>query len=337
MSGQTSKHADEHPPVMKFQVPPEMGALTQKTGALPKDYERYRVPGADVEFISGPFGCYFTQEIRQKDWVIGWLNFDIKERVYLYPVTSAPFVGLYCGLRGNIPCELHGREELLTLQEDKFGFYYVPEYAMNKADFIPFHYTAVYISFTSRFLQKFGASNPEFTSVIEKQVKRVMEGEEVNIIALNSDAHSIIKKMKLRPADDPHFLIFQDIKVNELLLQYFELLRAAQHVPANIQEALNFIAEYFDTPVSITELAEQAGLAGDEDVFKKQFKAVTGLAPDRYLKKFRTEKAEHLLLTTTLKIGEIAVKTGFTDSAHLARTFLEKHKMTPKAFRAKQQ
>lgn len=335
MPGQIIKQAEEHPPVMKFKVPPELQAHTTISDKLPKDYERYRIQGTEVEFISGPFGCYFTQEIRQKDWVIGWLNFDIKNRVYLYPVTAEPFVGLYCGLKGNIPCELHGREEILTLLEDKFGFYYVPQFAMNKADFLPFHYTAVYISFTSGFLEKFGATNPTFTAVIEKQVKRVMEGEEVNIIPLNSAAHSTIKQMKFRPEDDPHFLIFQDIKVNELLLQYFELLRAAQDIPADIQRALNFIAEYFDTAISIPELAQQADLT--EDVFKKQFKAVTGLAPDRYLKKFRTEKAEHLLLTTKLKIKDIVSKTGFTDSAHLGRTFLEKHKMTPTAFRAQKQ
>lgn len=332
MSERSSKHAEEHPPLMKFQVAPELKALTSISDQLPKDYERYRVPGTVAEFISGPFGCYFTQEIRQKDWVIGWLNFDIKEKVFLHPVTAAPFIGLYCGLKGNIPCELHGSEAMLILPGDSFGFYYVPQAVMNKAYFEPFHYTGVYMSFTSEFLQKFGANNPRFTSLIEKQVKRVMEGEQVDVISLSPEAHSIIKNMRFRAEDDPHFLIFQDIKVNELLLLYFELLRASQHVPPHIQKSLGFIAEYYDTQLTIPELAEQAGLS--EEAFRKEFKAATGMAPDRYLKKFRTEKAEHLLRTTNLKIGEIVAKTGFTDNAHLSRTFMEKHKMTPTAFRA---
>jgi AraC-like DNA-binding protein len=327
-----SKHAANHPPLMKFKVPEELKSETSISDQLPKDYERYRVPGSIAEFISGPFGCYFTQEIRQKDWVIGWLNFDIKEQVYLYPVTAAPFIGLYCGLKGNIPCELHGSEAKLILPEESFGFYYVPQNVMNKADFEPFHYTGVYMSFTSDFLQKFGANNPRFTSLIEKQVKRVMEGEQVDVISLSPEAHSLIRTMKLREANDPHFMLFQDVKVNELMLLYFELLRAAQHVPAPIQRVLDFIAEYYDTPISLEELVQKSGL--EEKAFKRQFKAVTGMMPDRYIKNFRAEKAKHLLLTTDLSINDIALKTGFTDNAHMTRTFRHKYKMTPTEFRA---
>lgn len=326
-----SQPPDEHPPLMRFKVPEEIEAQTTVSNVLPKDYEKYRIPGTEVEFTQGPFGAYFTQVIRQADWVIGWLNFDIKERTYLFPNTPEPFIGLYCGLRGNIPCELHGREEILTLQEDKFGFYYVPEYAMNKADFQPFHYTAIYISLSGEFLKKFSSSRPTFTALIEKQVQRVMQGEQVHIIPLNYEAHAIIRNMKHHAADDPDYFVYQDVKVMELLLLYFQLLRKAQDIPPHMQEALNFIGEYFDTPITVTELAEKAQL--DEETFKKEFKGVTNMAPDRYIKKFRIEKAEQLLKTTQLKIKDIVAQTGFTDSSHLNKAFKEKHRMMPTAYR----
>jgi AraC-like DNA-binding protein len=52
-----------------------------------------------------------------------------------------------------------------------------------------------------------------------------------------------------------------------------------------------------------------------------------------YLRRYRIRQACELLETTDLSIMQVALKVGFSESAHFTRTFQREVGMTPRAFR----
>ncbi len=65
----------------------------------------------------------------------------------------------------------------------------------------------------------------------------------------------------------------------------------------------------------------------------KLFKKKTGVTFHQYVISLRLELAKKLLTETDKNIAEIAAETGFSDSAYLCRTFKDRFKLTPNAFR----
>ena len=69
--------------------------------------------------------------------------------------------------------------------------------------------------------------------------------------------------------------------------------------------------------------------------FFLQFKNAAGCSPIQYLIKLRISRAEELLTDTTIPIGEIAGKCGFSDSNYFCKTFHRHTGMSPRQFRQK--
>ncbi len=65
------------------------------------------------------------------------------------------------------------------------------------------------------------------------------------------------------------------------------------------------------------------------------FKEMTGLSPWSYLLRLRVERAKELLSSASGSIDEVALRSGFCDSSHMARTFKRVDGSSPKAHRAK--
>lgn len=67
--------------------------------------------------------------------------------------------------------------------------------------------------------------------------------------------------------------------------------------------------------------------------FYDLFRRETGTVPARYLRTCRFEKARQLLLTTDLRIKEVAHQVGVHDTSHFVRDFQKAFGMSPKTFR----
>ena len=67
--------------------------------------------------------------------------------------------------------------------------------------------------------------------------------------------------------------------------------------------------------------------------FSTRFKQLTGLAPARYLLRYRLERVRELLLSTDQPIHEIAALTGFQDPLYLSRQFRRLVGASPTAYR----
>lgn len=80
-----------------------------------------------------------------------------------------------------------------------------------------------------------------------------------------------------------------------------------------------YIADHFERCVSLSELANVAGLSRMH--FAAQFRAATGYRPREYLLHCRTEHAKRLLATTERPLVEIALAVGFSTQAHFSTVF----------------
>jgi len=80
-----------------------------------------------------------------------------------------------------------------------------------------------------------------------------------------------------------------------------------------------YIAEHFDRCISLSELANVAGLSRMH--FAAQFRAATGYRPREYLLTQRVEHAKALLATTERPLAEIALVVGFSTQAHFSTVF----------------
>lgn len=331
-------HTTEWPAIMQFRVSSKMKTKVATSSVLPQKFAHLAVAGTIADYTEGPFGCFFSQELRYHDWVIGWLDFIIEKPVTLYPVTEQAMVALYCGIDGNIQCRLQGQPGTLVLEERKFGLYYVPPGLLNKADFKPKHHTSVYISLSSAFFQQFYEQHPQFKKLYEKMQQEVAQGEQASIFPLGPRELGMINDMKHCKMKGDALRLYQHSQITLMLLHYFTQLslgkqrRKRQH-PEAVQQATAYIAQHYTKNIPIPKLARQANV--NVTTLEKLFKAETGQTPVEYIQQYRLLQAEILIRTTSQLIRDIAAATGFTDSPHLCRLFLKKYELTPLQYRKK--
>lgn len=134
----------------------------------------------------------------------------------------------------------------------------------------------------------------------------------------------LLKDFKQRNNDIP----FADyLETNGLILQLLSrflineewLLAQQTRIPAKIQLAINYIQMHLSSPITVTALAEHVNQSAH--YFSKLFLQATGQRPLEYLVQKRIEKAQFLMLTTSLSLSEIAIETGFDSLSYFSRSF----------------
>lgn len=114
-------------------------------------------------------------------------------------------------------------------------------------------------------------------------------------------------------------------------LPFAAMGRPKRHDDAAIAEAQAWLANNYETPSPVREMARRSGLA--ERSFKRRFKAATGYAPIDYVQTLRIEEAKHLLETTADAVDEIARQTGYEDPTSFRRLFKRLAGVTPSRYR----
>jgi AraC-like DNA-binding protein/ligand-binding sensor protein len=110
------------------------------------------------------------------------------------------------------------------------------------------------------------------------------------------------------------------------------MLQRENAEPEQITRARRFIEANFQEEISLTVVAQQAGMSSF--YFCKTFKKVTGLNYTKYVTRVRVEKAMHLLLNPKYRISEIAYEVGFQSLAHFNRAFRTVACETPTEYRS---
>jgi len=98
-----------------------------------------------------------------------------------------------------------------------------------------------------------------------------------------------------------------------------------------IQTMLEFIHNHYHEKLTLEQIAASAIISRRECL--RCFQSCIGKTPFEYLMDYRLRAAEYLLRTTDRSITEIALQTGFSDSAYFSRQFKELRKMSPSQYR----
>lgn len=99
-----------------------------------------------------------------------------------------------------------------------------------------------------------------------------------------------------------------------------------------IETALDYLNRNYSRPdLKIGELAEMTGIS--EKHFRRLFWDIYQKTPHEFLRDFRLDKAELLLLNTSKPISAIALGCGFSDMYSFSHCFKRHFGVSPKAYR----
>ena len=97
-----------------------------------------------------------------------------------------------------------------------------------------------------------------------------------------------------------------------------------------LKRAIDYVEAQLDKPVSLADVASSAGLTRMH--FAAQFRAATGLRPHEYLLRRRIERAQEMLVGTTMSLVDVALSVGFQTQAHFTSVFKRYAGQPPRAW-----
>jgi AraC-like DNA-binding protein len=98
-----------------------------------------------------------------------------------------------------------------------------------------------------------------------------------------------------------------------------------------VQEAIRRMYAEFQSPLSLSELADTLGCS--TGYFQRVFRRVTGTSPGRYLTQIRLEHAILWLQGSELSISEVAAKVGYQDPLYFSRAIRKAFGRSPTQIR----
>jgi AraC-like DNA-binding protein len=93
----------------------------------------------------------------------------------------------------------------------------------------------------------------------------------------------------------------------------------------------SYLAFHLGEPLSVADMADRARLSPSR--FTALFRRHFGVPPHQYFLRLRIQHAQDLLTSTDLPLKQIAEYCGFADVHHFAKTFKQKTRVSPGAFR----
>lgn len=123
--------------------------------------------------------------------------------------------------------------------------------------------------------------------------------------------------------------------LNDILTEFMLYLPSrinAVNYTGIAEEIITYITEHFAEDISVTELADKAGLSHYH--FIRTFKKETGFTPHEYILNTRMATAQYLLKNTRLSIKDICYNTGFSCESVFCSAFKRHQGMTPSQYRS---
>lgn len=101
---------------------------------------------------------------------------------------------------------------------------------------------------------------------------------------------------------------------------------------SQVQRGVDFIEAHLDEALDLRSVSKAAGISHSH--FQRTFKALTGETLKTYVRARRMAKALEVLLTTDMRILDVALGAGFESQEAFARAFKRAFGMTPSAYRS---
>lgn len=100
-----------------------------------------------------------------------------------------------------------------------------------------------------------------------------------------------------------------------------------------VSQAIILIEQNYTKDYGVEELANQLNVSKSHLV--REFYKYTGITPGKYISNVRIEAVKNLLAQSSLSLGEIAFKTGFSGDNYLCKSFKKHTGQTPMEYRTK--
>jgi AraC family transcriptional regulator len=100
---------------------------------------------------------------------------------------------------------------------------------------------------------------------------------------------------------------------------------------ARLRRVIEFISVHFGEQISLERLAAEAGISKYH--FTRLFREKVGQTPYRFLSEIRLAAAAKMLVTTNLRVSEIALLCGYTIASHFTTAFSARYGAAPVEFR----
>ena len=107
--------------------------------------------------------------------------------------------------------------------------------------------------------------------------------------------------------------------------------RGSRLAPWRLKRAIDYVEARLDESVSLADVASSAGLTRMH--FAAQFRAATGLRPHEYLLRRRIERAQEMLVGTSMSLVDVALSVGFQTQSHFTSVFKRYAGQPPRAWR----
>ncbi|SFF00249.1 helix-turn-helix domain-containing protein [Alteribacillus iranensis] len=131
----------------------------------------------------------------------------------------------------------------------------------------------------------------------------------------------------------PHFRNAKSGSVQMKTSVLFKKLNSSADV--RTEDCLAIIQKYIDEHyyecIEINDLVKLSRL--NTSLFYYKFKKHTGFTPLQYITHKRINKAKHLLLSTSMKIYDVAHAVGYKDSYYFSRMFKRMVGVSPQKFK----
>ena len=98
-----------------------------------------------------------------------------------------------------------------------------------------------------------------------------------------------------------------------------------------VGKATHYINEHLSEKLSLRDICTYLGYS--ESYFTRVFTKEVGCSPIAYLMRLKVERAQHLLINTSLKINQIAFMLGFDDPYYFSKFFSKITGSSPRDFR----
>lgn len=184
-----------------------------------------------------------------------------------------------------------------------------------------------------------------FRSIYEtKYVNPILQNKEIEVIEIRGTTEGqqeILKKLRqaaaLQYVENSEFQtrnIFSEIWL--LLLEEIENKKELHVSTVSVSKErlmtmMAFIQSNYAQKLTLEEIAYSASISVREAL--RCFQANIRETPFTYLMEYRVDMAKKLLKATTLSITEIAIQTGFSNSAYFSKIFKRIVNLTPMEYR----
>ena len=114
-----------------------------------------------------------------------------------------------------------------------------------------------------------------------------------------------------------------------------EAYLSAKNFEKRMSRIISYIRDHFSEKITLQDIADMEGLT--PTYLSHLFKDHLHKSFQLFVNELRLERAVFLLINTNMKVIDVCIESGFSDSKYLNRTFIKTFGMTPKEFRKEHQ